>query len=363
MKKKVLHVINSLKRGGAETLLVNSLSEGGLQEHTDNYVAYFQATSSLENNIDSKVKVYNLKYKGLSNIIPTLLRLRKIIRENNIDIVHSHLNPAGFYTHLICNVPQIHTMHTTYSTDIETPANKLFLEKHLFLKNRDCNLIFLSEFIKTDFFKKVSFQGRSFILNNFVSNNFFNEHLNYYKKNTDSLKVIAVGRLSPGKNYEYLIDVFQHLKDKNIFLDIYGGGDKSFFEKEIKNHKLNIRMMGSHADIANILPNYNLFIMPSKNEGFPLSVFEAMASGVPLLLSNIPPVKSIVNQHAIYFELNNPESVAQQLITIQKGEIDINTMAAEAKVFAEQTARRETYIDNLLKIYSEVLKKGINKPK
>ncbi|MBK8519919.1 MAG: hypothetical protein IPL54_03200 [Chitinophagaceae bacterium] len=64
MKKKVLHIINSLTTGGAETLLANSLSPGGLQEHTDNYLAYFNKSSYLTDIIDKDVKLINLNYTG-----------------------------------------------------------------------------------------------------------------------------------------------------------------------------------------------------------------------------------------------------------------------------------------------------------
>lgn len=46
-------------------------------------------------------------------------------------------------------------------------------------------------------------------------------------------------------------------------------------------------MKGHSTQLNDIINNYDLFIMPSKFEGFPLSIFEAMAAGVPLMLSDI----------------------------------------------------------------------------
>jgi glycosyltransferase involved in cell wall biosynthesis len=95
--------------------------------------------------------------------------------------------------------------------------------------------------------------------------------------------------------------------------------------------------------------------MSSTNEGFPLSVFEAMAAGVPVMLTNIAPLTEIVKDNAIYFKLNDAAGAAEKLIAVQQNKTDINNMAVKAKAYAEETVRREIYIKNLLKIYNQLL--------
>ena len=357
MRKKVLHVINSMTIGGAETLLANSLSPGGLQQHTDNIVAYFQGESHLTGIIDKDVVIHCLNYKGLLNLPATLLKLRKIIKENKIDIVHTHLNPAGTYTHLICpaNVPQVHTVHTTYSMDTETRPLMKWLERQLYFKKKDCNAILLSDFTKEDFLRSISFRGKTFVLNNFVPDIFFENEIQPEKPVGTALRLIAVGTLKPLKNFEYLLDVFDHLKSEEIYLDIFGGGDRSAYEKIINEKGLKVRMMGYNDNLAATLPGYDLFIMPSKFEGFPLVLFEAMASGIPLLLSNIAPLKNIVaDEHAVYFDLDNASATADTIRQLALKRNDIALMAKKAKHYAEITVRRETYLTGLLSIYGQL---------
>lgn len=356
MRKKILHVINSLAVGGAETLLVNSLSPGGLPEREDHYLAYFQGSSALLERIDPRVTVFCLDYKGRFGLPGALFRLRRFIKENHIDVVHTHLNPAGLYTHLVCpaRIPQVHTLHIAYSTDMETKPVKRFLEKQFYFKKKRTNIIFLSEFIRDDFYASVNFKGRSFILNNFVSDEYFNEAKQEYGPDRDTLKLVAVGRLDAQKNFEYLLDVFIHLKDREIYLDIYGGGDASFYEQRIRETGVRVNMKGQHMRLHEVLPGHDLFIMPSKNEGFPLSVFEAMAAGVPVMLSNIAPLTSIVHDNAIYFELDDAGKVAQQLIDILEKRTDINRLAKKAKDYAEVTVRRELYMNKLMAIYGQL---------
>ncbi|MEI9956285.1 MAG: glycosyltransferase [Ferruginibacter sp.] len=359
MKKRlnILHIINSLRVGGAETLLVNSLAPGGIQNQANNVLVYLQATSVLEERVDKNVEVICLNYTGLLSLPKTLLKLRKIIKDKEIDIVHSHLNPVSFYTHLVCpkQTPQLHTIHIAYTMDNATPKLKLYLEKVLYLNKKSTNVALLSKFTKDDFLSAIHFKGKYFILNNFVLDSFFRDKTCVYNAGYNKLKMVAVGRLDAQKNFKYLLEVFRHLKDKDITLDIYGDGDIAAYEKEIKELGVKIFMKGRHDNLAKVLPEYDLFIMPSKFEGFPLSVFEAMASGIPLMLSDIPPLKSIVNENAIYFELNNPEGTAKKITAVLQGEIDINKMAEKAQAYAAQIAKRDIYINNLLCIYNELL--------
>ena len=357
MKKRVLHVINSLSMGGAETLLANSLSPGGLNEHTENYLLYFNKSSILEKILDKNVKVICLNYKGGFDIFRIIREIKKVITENKIEIVHTHLTPAGVYTHLICpaDVAHVHTIHSTYSMENETRWIMRFIDRHLFLKRKNCNIISLSEYTKADLLNTIKFRGKIFVLNNFVADRYFNLPARQYHRPVNKLNLVAAGALKELKNFEYLLQVFENLTNEEIYLDIYGEGNKDPYEAIIKNKNLKVRMMGRADDMATVIQNYDVFIMPSKFEGFPLSVFEAMAAGVPLMLSDIAPLKSIVKEYALYFQLNDAVKTAGQITAVLQNKINISQMAAQAKIYAEKTVRRDIYINNLLDIYNQLL--------
>jgi glycosyltransferase involved in cell wall biosynthesis len=284
--------------------------------------------------------------------------LKAVIKKYNFDIIHTHLNPADFYVNLVRpkRIPQVHTVHIAYSTDTDTRPINILLERKLYFEKKYANLIFLSEFTKQDFLDSVKFKGRSFVLNNFVDDAFFQHQP---KKFTGSagrgLRIIAVGNFRPQKNYAYLLDIFKHLKEHSIHVDIYGGGgDIEKCRELITENKLNITLKGPVTNVNELISGYDLFIMPSSNEGFPLSVFEAMAAGVPLMLSHIKPLTSIVKEHAVYFELDDAEKAAGQLIAILRNEIDISSMAVKAQLYAQQTVKRDIYIKTLLNIYNQL---------
>ncbi len=353
---QVLHVINSLLVGGAETLLAHSLAPGGLNEYADNCVVYFRGDSHLSGIIDKRVRTICLDYKGRTDIVRVLKQLRSLIIDNKVDVVHTHLSPSGLYTHLICPpaIPQVHTLHTTYSMDTHTRRILLFLERHLYFKSKKCSIICLSDSAREDIVKAIPFKGRAFVLNNFVADSYFANPVKKYDASKSALKLVAVGSLKELKNFEYLLEIFACCRDEEIYLDIYGNGAATKYENVITNKALKVRMMGENINIAEVLKQYDLFIMPSKYEGFPLSLFEAMASGVPVMVSNIAPLKSIVKDNGIYFDLDNAEATARVIRSIYHKEIDINVFAEKAKLYAEQTVKRETYIKRLLAIYEQL---------
>lgn len=358
MKKRVLHVINSLTIGGAEMLLVNSLSPGGLNEHVENYLVYFiKGGDHLVSLVDKNVKQICLDYKGGSDIVRLLRELRKVISDNKIDIIHTHLNPADFYVNLVRpkNIPQVHTLHIAYTTDKETRRSLKFLERNLYFNKQYCNLIFLSEFNRKDFLDHINFKGRSFVVPNFVDDSFFAHQPKRFAGVTNSpLKLIAIGNFREQKNYFYLLDIFKLLTGHNIQLDIYGGGNLQEYQNVIDENKLNVTLKGQITNVNDVIGDYDLFIMSSTNEGFPLSVFEAMAAGVPVMLTDIPPLIEIVKDNALYFKLNAAAAAAEKLLAVKENRIDINELAIKAKLYAEKTVRREIYIKRLLDIYDQL---------
>ena len=352
MKLKVLHVITSMGIGGAEVLLANSLAKGGLQDYTDNSIALFEGTSWVVDRIDKEVKWYSLDYKSILSLPRVLYQLRKIIKENKIDIVHTHLTRTGFLTHLVLpkNVKHVHTIHTTYSKNFETGKTLLWIEKQLYFKSKNANIISLSDYTKDDFLEAVNFKGNIFVLNNFVNEAYFNLNKLPYPADSPTLKLIAVGTLKKLKNFEFLLEVFGYLKDYPITLDIFGDGNQVAYQNVIQSNNLKVNMRGATPDLPGVMAKYDLFIMPSVIEGFPLVLFEAMASGVPVMLSDIASLKCIVKENAIYFDFKAKE-VADTLVSIFEKKIDINSLAEKARTYAEETVKREKYIARLLDIY------------
>jgi glycosyltransferase involved in cell wall biosynthesis len=159
-------------------------------------------------------------------------------------------------------------------------------------------------------------------LYNFIEDRFFG-HPPKKELSKEGLKLVAVGTLRYQKNYPYLIEAFKKMP-ANVSLHIYGDGPyREQLQKDIEAFGLNITLKGSQKEIQNILPAYDAFVMSSFFEGQPLALLEAIACGLPALLSDIPVLREVTGENALYFDLADPEDLVRKVQAILNREVDI----------------------------------------
>jgi glycosyltransferase involved in cell wall biosynthesis len=94
--------------------------------------------------------------------------------------------------------------------------------------------------------------------------------------------------------------------------------------------------------------------MSSKNEGFGIAVIEAMACGLPTLLSDIPVMKEITSGNALFFKLKNPESLRELLKEILAGKHDLSELSQKGKILSKKYSKKD-YLKNLFEIYEQLI--------
>ena len=103
-------------------------------------------------------------------------------------------------------------------------------------------------------------------------------------------KIICVGNISPRKSQHLLVQAFAHLtgRYKEWSLELWGGAGAPYAKKLkiwIKNHHMDdcIHVNGTTSDIVQVYRNADIFCLPSRDEGFPLALVEAMSAGLPVV--------------------------------------------------------------------------------
>ena len=129
----------------------------------------------------------------------------------------------------------------------------------------------------------------------------------------DKTWFLYVGRFSEEKNPNVVIDAFERLNSQKYSLMMIGNGR---MWDEMKKHETeSIRMPGFTHEVQKYLKATDFFISASDSEGMPNTVLEAMATGVPMLLSDIAPHREVLRKSkepiGWLYDQKNPASLAE----------------------------------------------------
>ncbi len=200
---------------------------------------------------------------------------------------------------------KITTIHDiSYAID-KTWFNKLYIYYYtiftpLCIKTSLC-IFTVSESSKSDIIKYYKTDANKIkIIYNAVDLSFFTNSIPSIKPHDRYL--LAVSSIDPRKNFKRLIDAFNLIEDKTIKLYIIGGQNNVFKNEKYSSNK-QIYFLGrvKDSELIQYYRNAVALIYPSLYEGFGLPTIEAMSLGCPVLTSNIPSLKEVCSDAAIYF--------------------------------------------------------------
>ena len=153
--------------------------------------------------------------------------------------------------------------------------------------------------------------------------------------------VLYAGRLDAGKNADALIRALAMVRSKRVQAVLCGDGPlRGHIERLIREHGLQdrVRLAGYVQNLWSLLKSVDVLVSPSRFEGSPNIVLEAMACGCPLVVSDIPAHREILDEHAALFaDADDASGFADRIDRI----IDRPDLAAERARIAH--ARTEQY--------------------
>ncbi len=356
MKKTLLYIIDSLERGGAEIMLVSPLAEI-YKEYNIIIVTLTPGNAFTEDELFCD-KIYCLNMQSKMKILSAVRLLKRIIKDHHVALVHSFLYWSSIVARLAIGkkIPYIFSLATVMSSGVYKlkwySGYTLLLDRHTFQKNYF--IISPTELVLQDFIKSTGVKARQKVLPNFVNQQFFNNEVDHVT-GLNSLKLVAVGNLKDVKNYQLLVDAFKLLHDYDVSLDIYGEGpERQSLQNQITEYGLAIALKGSHDKIYEVLPHYDAYVMCSYIEGFGISAAEAMATGLPSILSDLKVLREISHGNALFFDPFNPESFAAIIKDIFDKNINLSGISAKAKEIAKDNYTKEKYLKGLFEVYDEV---------
>ena len=355
MKPKILHIIDSFSKGGAEVLLAGAIPDLIDFDHHIIYLAHTHGQAEAEH--PSNVTVECLNYSSLSNTRSAIKKLKKRIAEINPNVIHTHLYFSAILVRLTNtnNIPIIHTYHSQYyRVRYKSTLSKI---KKWFLKwvdqrtyKEDYTILHVSQTQQQANDIDVGIKSSS-VIYNYVEDDFFRSRNNRLYNNKNKLKIISVGNLKTEKNHMLLLQALTLVEHIPIHTNIYGQGiDHRILQEFINKNNLSVTIHGSKNDIVSLLEEHDLFVSCSIIEGFGISVVEAMASEIPMIISDISTFKEITENKAWFFESKNAEDLANKIEVFYSNPASANSFCLDCKKVAEKY-RKVFYIEKLSALY------------
>lgn len=176
---------------------------------------------------------------------------------------------------------------------------------------------------------------------------------------------IAVGRLSNEKGFDYLIDAWRlvHQKNPDWTLDIYGGGAlEETLKQQIKDNGLQniIRIHPPTDRIADKYAEHSIFVLSSRHEGFVLSLLEAMSLGLACVSFDCKhgPKQMIDDGESVFLvELGNTEALAEKINTLIENEKLRKTFAHNAKIRIREKYGLDTIMPKWTNLFNKLISK------
>lgn len=362
---KVLSYIDSLNRGGAETLIMD-IAKNITKEDFEYIIV-----SGKGGDLEEEIRNSNAKYIRLNRRKPVdiklIKQLREIIRTEEIDIIHSHNDVSSFYGYISSrglNIKRINSIHGNLNGKYDKTIYRYLIKKS------DCIITVSKSF--SDYLSERNKINKALVLYNGIDEKKFikqNSHKVLINLNISDKDFVVgmVGNFSNGKDYWTFcqaIPIVLEKKNKIKFImvgDITGPNNKNYIKcyKFCQDNHLseNVYFLGKRNDIPEILNFLNIFVLSSNTDTFGIAVIEAMFSKVPCLLSDIPSLKEISEngRYAKLFIKGDYNDLASLILKCLENPNEMKSLAESAYHKAVKNFSINTHIQKLSKIYRELL--------
>jgi len=292
-------------------LVTSSIDKYKEEQFSDNIKIYFLDIG----------KTGNLHYQTNKDLIIYAIKSyffgKSLLKENTYHLCHTFFGiPCGFVA-MNLNIPYIVSLR---GSDVPFYNQRFYWLDELFFKRlskkiwgNSLRVIANSNGLKELALKSLPSQKIGVICNGIDTNQF---KPNFTK--SDTLRILCISRLIARKGLEYLIKAIAELKQYNIKLIIVGQGDQGKKLKKLVfalgiSSKVEFKDYIARHFIGEIYNNSDIFVLPSLNEGMSNAVLEAMASGLPIVLTDTGGTAELLNANGFIVPKKDPQAIAQTL--------------------------------------------------
>lgn len=302
-----------------------------------------------------KVKIFSKDRINFGSV----KEIGKYCTENNIDLLVSQGTVANAYAKLVAkfyHIPNLVTVHSDPSADYQNVViRNIYRLVDLIGRKQTRRYIAVSEYLKSVLIKS----GVSARMIDVVYNGA--DYPAPKPRAHKRLVIGSIGRLHHVKGYDLLIRAFAQLENKRLRLKIAGEGDELSSLRKLANDlgiRSRVEFVGYKSDIYKFLDLVDIYVQPSRCEGFGLALVQAMSQSLPVVVTPVGSMTEIVaDKKTGYISTDlTPQSIANA-ITKAVEDIDSSTVVGKnAREYVINNFLTKQWVDKTVEAYQKVIK-------
>ncbi len=363
---RVFHLITRLLKGGAEAKTIQTVFGLDSYQFTVGHGAAYDETQTqrLHDRGVGTRRFPLLRHYNPVTAVPAVRSIAMYIRRQGFNLVHTHSTEAGIVGRLAAHrvgVPVVHTVHgVPFADDRHDLLTRFVLACERRVAPMTDRIVTNADAIAEDYLQRGIGQPDQYTT---VYSGIDVEQFAVAEPATDlpgeGLRITMISRLVEGKGLGVLLDCVDALDREDITVCVVGDGpEREPFEADVRRRGLGdiVYTLGYREDIDQILAVTDVFVLPSFREGTPRVITEAMASGLPVVATNIAGIPEQVTdgENGYLVPTGDPDAIADRLGRL----LDDAALREEFGLASRECAKRfsvETMVEDLDAIYRAVL--------
>jgi glycosyltransferase involved in cell wall biosynthesis len=368
-RRRVLHLIDTGGPGGAETIfyqLVTGLERLGWDSvavvPVEDWLATALRKAGFSPELVTSHRSFDLRY---------LWAIRRLAAKAAVDLVQTHLLTTAVYASVACRgtrLPVVSTLHGMVDLHPHQGANRLKLRMLGSGRNR---LVFVSEPLRSYFASvgpRLDAERTHVIPNGIDCEAFAPGRADGIRAElgleAGTTLIGAVGNIRPAKAYDDLLRAFAAFRSRlpQARLVIVGQPAQGLYDELLHlRHSLDldevVRFLGFREDVSSILRALDLFVLSSSAEGFSLATAQAMATGLPVVVTRSGGPETIVDDGVTgrLVPPKDPEALADAMVDVLTSPDD----AARMGIAGRERILRDFSLEGMVKRYADLYRRAL----
>ena len=376
MRYRVLHVIYSLYRGGAERVIETQLL-GGDRRRFEYLVCSITSGGDLidrMSNAGSRVFLLGKRRRG---DFTAVTKLANLIRREKVDLLHLHNSPGMFWGTLAqiasaTGVPIVRTEHNPYRPEAMPPLYRWLYPR---FTKRASRVICVSERVRRSYADRFpSLAGTYMEIPNGIRMQDYErvppraECRAQFKLLPGAKLIGAVGRMVPVKNHKLLIEALFRVRQtvSDVHLAIIGEGELreslAAYAADLGVSEY-VSLVKETQKIDYFYGAIDIFCLSSDSEGMPLTVLEALAAGVPVVSTEVGGIPEVIESGKTGYLVpkGSAEFLAKRIVELLQDPSKAAEFALAGRSMVRERFPAEKMIEAIETVYEEALARSASR--